>query len=120
MGRGYAIGQGERARKVLPHAREGDPLAVTERIHSEGRWFSQIELERNDIVKLARRQGMSKTDAQAWVYSESDRMYPPLPDRTLSYSGDQPDDSENRTLSGAQRPAAEAVAVLLEEQRADG
>jgi hypothetical protein len=66
----------------------------------------RIELERNDMMKLARKQGMSKTDAQAWVYSELDRMYPPLQNRTLSYSEDA-NDSANRTLSGAQRPVGD-------------
>ncbi|TWU13330.1 hypothetical protein CA54_21650 [Symmachiella macrocystis] len=55
------------------------------------------------MMKAARKQGMSKTDAQAWVYSELDRMYPPLQNRTLSYSEDA-NDSANRTLSWSHRP----------------
>ena len=49
---------------------------MTQRLQREGRW-KDIEPERNEMMKLARKQGMSKLDAQAWVYSELDRMYPP-------------------------------------------
>lgn len=45
-------------------------------VSNEGRWVGKIELERIQMMKLARSQGMSKTDAQAWVYAEFDRMYP--------------------------------------------
>ena len=37
----------------------------------------RIELECNDMMKAARKQGMSKVDAQAWVYAELDRPHPP-------------------------------------------
>ena len=47
------------------------------RLEAEGRWAGRIELERNDMMKAACKQGMSKSDAQAWVYAELDRMYPP-------------------------------------------
>ena len=53
-------------------------ITVKRRLEAEGRWAGKIELERNQMMKLARKQGMSKTDAQAWVYTELDRMYPPL------------------------------------------
>ena len=57
------------------------------------------------MMKIARKQnGMSKADAQAWVYSELDRMYPPPEgadspvtpgsDRRVSGGGD------DRTVSG--------------------
>jgi hypothetical protein len=59
----------------VTHTREVDPLTVTQRFQREGRW-KDIEPERNDMMKLARNQGMSKTEAQAWVYAELDRMYP--------------------------------------------
>ena len=70
-------------------ADEVDPLTVTQRFQREGRW-KDIELERNDIMKAARKQGMDKAEAQLWVYGELDRMYPPpkkadtvLPDKDV-------------------------------------
>ncbi len=61
------------------HTREVDPLTVTQRLQREGRWAGQIELERNEMMRLARKQGMGKEEAQSWVYGELDRLYPPLP-----------------------------------------
>ena len=58
------------------HTREVDPLTVTQRLQREGRW-KDIEPERNEMMKLARKRGMSKSEAQQWVYGELDRMYPP-------------------------------------------
>jgi len=61
------------------HTREVDPLTVTQRLQREGRW-KEIEPQRNEMMRLARKQrGLSKTDAQQWVYSEIDRLYPPPP-----------------------------------------
>ena len=54
-----------------------DPLTVTRRLQREGRW-AEIEPLRNEMMKACRGKGMSKIDAQAWTYSELDRMYPPL------------------------------------------
>ena len=59
------------------HTREVDPLTVTQRLQREGRWAGQIEFERDDMMRLARKRGMSKSEAQAWTYAELDRMYPP-------------------------------------------
>jgi hypothetical protein len=68
----------------------------------------RIELERNDMMKAARKQGMSKADAQLWVYGELDRLYPPQPsaDTVRPYKplDDGSGDNEARTVSGAQRP----------------
>lgn len=58
--------------------REVDPLTVTRRLQREGRW-PEIEPLRNEMMKECRAKGMSKADAQAWTYSELDRLYPPLP-----------------------------------------
>jgi len=56
-----------------------EPLKVTvkRRLEQEGRWAGQIEFERNEMMRLARKRGMSKSEAQAWTYAELDRMYPP-------------------------------------------
>lgn len=59
------------------HTREVDPLTVTKRLQRDGRW-AEVELVRNRMIKECRKQGMSKPDAQAWTYSELDRLYPPL------------------------------------------
>ena len=56
--------------------REVDPLSVTKRLQRDGRW-AEVEPIRNRLIKECRQQGMSKPDAQAWTYSELDRLYPP-------------------------------------------
>ena len=76
------------------HPREVDPLTVTKRLQAEGRWAGQIEQERNEMMRLARKRGMSKLDAQEWVYSELDRLYPPEAVVEI-----------NRTLSGSSSSA---------------
>lgn len=57
--------------------REVDPLTVTQRLQREGRWAGQIELERNDMMRLAKDKFATKEERQLWVYGELDRMYPP-------------------------------------------
>ena len=76
------------------HTREVDPLTVTQRLQREGRW-KDIEQERNDMMKLARKRGMSKSDAQEWTYSELDRLYPPEEDNAPTPGGN----SANRTMA---------------------
>ena len=58
-------------------SREVDPLTVTQRLQREGRW-KDIEPQRDEMMKLARKQFKDKPSRQRWVYSELDRMYPPL------------------------------------------
>jgi hypothetical protein len=55
------------------HARE-----TTKRLQAEGRWFGQAEQTRNDLMAEAKAGGMTKAQAQAWTYSELDKMYPPV------------------------------------------
>ena len=66
---------------VEPPARpREEPLKVTvkRRLEQEGRWFGQIEFERDEMMRIARKEsGMSKPEAQLFVYGELDRMYPP-------------------------------------------
>lgn len=71
-----AQSQGESTAKVS-HTREVDPLSVTRRLQRDGRW-AEVEPIRNRMMKECRNQGMSKPEAQAWTYSELDRLYPPL------------------------------------------
>jgi len=59
------------------HTREVDPLTVTRRFQREGRW-KDIEPERDEMMKLAKKRFPDKTLRQIWVYSELYRMYPPL------------------------------------------
>ena len=61
------------SKATASHTREVDPLAVTKRLQREGRW-PEIEPVRNRMIKECRNQGMSKPDAQAWTYSELDRL----------------------------------------------
>lgn len=84
-------------------AREVDPLSVTKRLQRDGRW-SEIEPVRNRMIKECRKQGMNKAEAQAWTYSELDRLYPPevtdsaepaalaTSDQGVSGLGDLPDE----------------------------
>ncbi|MDP1561111.1 MAG: hypothetical protein Q8M16_06915 [Pirellulaceae bacterium] len=53
-----------------------DPLSVTKRLQREGRW-PEVEPVRDRLMRECRNQGMSKSEAQAWTYSELDRLYPP-------------------------------------------
>ena len=69
-----------------------EPLKVTvkRRLEQEGRWFGQIELERDEMMRLARKERkLPKLEAQLWVYSELDRMYPPLEADTVLCMDDQ-------------------------------
>ena len=52
--------------------------AVYNRIREEGRW-EEVAPIRNRMMAEARKQGMDKAAAQAWCYTELDRLYPPLP-----------------------------------------
>jgi hypothetical protein len=56
------------------------PLKVTvkRRLEREGRWSSEVEPVRNQLMREAVASGMSKTDAQDWTYAELDRRYPQL------------------------------------------
>ena len=46
-------------------------------LQRDGRW-AEDEPVRNRLIKECRQQGMSKPEAQAWTYSELNRLYPPL------------------------------------------
>ena len=65
-----------------------EPLKVTvkRRLEQEGRWAGRIEQERNEMMRLARKRGLSKSEAQEWVYAELDRLYPLIEKGTLSSS----------------------------------
>jgi hypothetical protein len=69
-----------------PNPAAGDPitrtrdvsvLEISHRFMREGRW-KDIEPERNEMMKLARKRFKDKKERQHWVYGELDRMYPPL------------------------------------------
>ena len=54
-----------------------DPLTVVKRLQGEGRWFGEIEDERNDMMREARKvRKLSKVDAQLQVYADLDAKYP--------------------------------------------
>ena len=55
-----------------------DRLTIARRLQKDGRWAT-AEGEKNDMIKLARAQGMDKAEAQKWAYAQIDRVYPPLP-----------------------------------------
>lgn len=60
-----------------PHARTRE---ITKRLQREGRWFGQAEETRNELMRSAKGKFETKEQAQAWVYSELDRMYPKPPE----------------------------------------
>ncbi len=60
------------------HAREPvDILGISKRLQKDPRWTTVIEPLRTKMMRECRQKGMSKPDAQAWTYSELDRLYPP-------------------------------------------
>jgi hypothetical protein len=81
------------------HTREADPLTVTKRLQRDGRW-AEVEPLRDRMIKECRKQGMSKPDAQAWTYSELDRLYPPLETERTAGSGFQLRSSEGGFVTG--------------------
>ena len=59
------------------HAREPvDVLSISKRLQKDSRWLTVIEPLRTKMMRECRQKGMSKPDAQAWTYSELDRLYP--------------------------------------------
>lgn len=81
------------------HTRQVDPLTVTQRLQREGRW-KDLEPERNDMMKLARKRGMSKREAQQWVYGELDRMYPPTEHSLSSERGSDDEKAQSSPQQG--------------------
>lgn len=77
-------------RMVTPPA---NPLTVAKRLQKEGRW-AEIEPLRDQMMREARKGGMLKEEAQAWVYGELDRMYPPNVSEIVSIDGDGVSDAE--------------------------
>lgn len=72
----------------------------------EGRWYGHIELERDEMMKLAKKQYPDKRARQQWVYGELDRMYPPpespakeAENTPLAYSTSVVDDGQIQGLS---------------------
>ena len=70
---------------------------VAQRLQREGRWAGQIERERDEMIQLAKKSGLSAEDAQVWVYSELDRLYPPPGDVTTNSESGGGDSSSART-----------------------
>lgn len=50
---------------------------VFTRLRLEGRW-RDIEPVRDEMMREARKSGLSKEDCWAWVYTELNRLYPPI------------------------------------------
>jgi hypothetical protein len=77
-----------------------DILGISKRLQRLPGWKSDIEPTRDRMMKEARKQGMSKVDAQAWTYAELDRLHPaevaalsaPSGGGPLRGLGDIPDD----------------------------
>ena len=80
-------------------APEVDPLSVTRRLQRDGRW-PEVEPVRNRLIKECRQRGMSKPDAQAWTYSELNRLYPPLGAQWSSDSDNDLGSAEGGNVTG--------------------
>jgi hypothetical protein len=83
---------------------EVNPLTVTKRLQRDGRW-PEIEPLKNQLIKDARKQGMSKADAQAWAYSEIDRLYPPEPEPANGGIAASAADKSEEPANGGSKPA---------------
>jgi len=86
---------------------------VSNRLRGEKRWFGQIDLERNEMMRIAKKNGMSKPEAQVFVYSELDRMYPPLDAR----EGDTviSTDGQGKAASPADDGAIQGLGAIPED-----
>jgi hypothetical protein len=84
------------------HTREVDPQTVTQRLQREGRWSGQIELERDKMMKLAKKRFPDKEERQQWVYSELDRMYPPpeKPPMAVSQGAENTQSNTSKAANG--------------------
>jgi len=80
-------------------APEVDPLSVTRRLQRDGRWI-EAEPVRNRLIKECRQQGMSKLEAQAWTYSELNRLYPPLAAQWTDDSDDDLGSADGGSVTG--------------------
>jgi len=81
------------------------PLKVTlkRRFEREGRW-KDVEPVRDFMMRECRQKGMSKEEAQAWTYSELDRLYPPLPPQEpIAEATEATDDPPKDSNSEAQQ-----------------
>ena len=76
-----------------------DPLSVTRRLQRDGRW-ADAETVRDRLIKECRQQGMSKPDAQAWSYSELNRLYPPRGAQWTDDSDDQLESVDRGNVTG--------------------
>jgi hypothetical protein len=98
------------------HTREIDPRTVTQRLQREGRWFGQIELERDDMMRLAKDKFATKEERQLWVYGELDRMYPPPENAPMAHSEGESDRPGNAPMAHSEgdpgRPNAHSDAHL--------
>lgn len=72
-----SIPTAENAATPRAHARV-DVLAITKRLQADGRWKESIEALRNQMMKESKKRFPDKGERQQWVYSELDRLYPPL------------------------------------------
>ncbi len=76
-----------------------DPLSVTKRLQRDGRW-PEVEPVRDRLMRECRKQGMSKSEAQAWTYAELDRLYPPLEPEPTEDSDEEFGDAAGGSITG--------------------
>lgn len=77
-----------------------DWLEVTKRIRREKRW-TEAEPFRDQYMKEARDNGMSKDDARNWVYAKLDEQFPPLGEASNQPTIDEASDQQTRLQSEA-------------------
>ena len=83
------------------HAREPvDILGISKRLQKDPRWLTVIEPLRTRMMREGRQKGMSKPDAQAWTYSELDRLYPPRDTEGMPASDSQTEPAHPGRVTG--------------------
>jgi len=83
------------------HAREPvDVLGISKRLQKDPRWLTAIEPLRTKMMRDCRKQGMGKPDAQAWTYTELDRLYPPEDTERMPASDSQSEPAHRGRVTG--------------------
>ena len=99
------LASGDPSAEPPARPREEPPkVTVKRRLEQEGRWDSEMIMLRDQMMRECRKvKGMTKADAQLWVYSELDRLYPPItkptPDTPASTETTEHGSAQNGSLS---------------------
>ena len=70
-------GTADRSDRAAQAREPVDVLGISKRLQKDPRWLTVIEPLRTRMMRECRQKGMRKADAQAWTYTELNRLYPP-------------------------------------------